>query len=31
VQALGRAAEVQLFGDRDEVPQLAQVKINPDS
>jgi hypothetical protein len=29
--ALGRAAEVQLFGDGDEVAQLAQVKIHQDS
>ena len=29
VQALGGATEVQLFGDGDEVPQLAQVKIHP--
>jgi hypothetical protein len=29
VQALGGATEVQLLGDRDEVAQLAQVKIHP--
>jgi hypothetical protein len=30
VEALGSAGEVQLFGDRDEVPQVAQFHLyNP--
>jgi hypothetical protein len=28
MQPLGSAAEVQLLGDRDEVPQLAQLERN---
>jgi hypothetical protein len=28
MEALGGAAEVQLLGDRDEVPHLAQIKIH---
>jgi hypothetical protein len=31
VHAYGGATEVQLFGDGDEVAQLAQVKIDPAS
>jgi hypothetical protein len=31
VHALGGATEVQLFGDGDEVAQLAQVNIHPAS